>query len=127
MRMRSRLLVVASLLSGLAIAAPVGAQTAAPAPDAVAVAAAAGSLPELERLAARGDARAAEVAGRILYTGRTPRGDAVTRDLPRARAYLAQAAAGGSAEAALLVARIDGAVDADAADQSAYVPGPYGC
>ena len=121
----ARMLVLASMLAGFAFATPGMAQTAAPAPDAVA--ATASSLPDLERLAARGDVRAAEAAGRILYAGRTPSGVVVPRDPVRARAYLAQAAAGGSADAARLLERIDGASAPATADPEAYVPGPYGC
>ena len=85
---------------GLMIAGTAGAQiTAAAADSATASNRSAATLADYERMATQGDASAAERAGRILYDGRTPDGNASSTDLGRARTYLAQAARAGSASA----------------------------
>lgn len=77
-----------------------------------------------ERLAGQGDVHAAEIAGQMLLHGESLYGKAVPRDLGRARALLAQAARGGSAVAALLLAHL---ADTSPQVEEPYVPGPYGC
>jgi len=93
--------------------------------SAVAQPTASSSLSDYERLAALGDASAAEKAGRILYDGRSQDGSTVPRDLGRARSYLSQAAKSGSTSARTLLDRIDASVVPP--DAGGYVPGPYGC
>lgn len=79
------------------------------------------TLSDFERLAAAGDAKAAEQAGRILYEGRAPDGQAVARDLDRARGYLSQAVKAGSPTARAMLDRMAPSAD------GGYVPGPHGC
>ena len=111
---------------GLMIAGTSGAQVTASATDSAASASrSAATLADYERMAAQGDASAAERAGRIFYDGRTPDGNASSTDLGRARTYLAQAAKAGSASASALLERIDASIVP--ADDAGYVPPPYGC
>jgi hypothetical protein len=70
---------------GLMIAGTSGAQVTASATDSAASAnRSAATLADYERMAAQGDAAAAERAGRIFYDGRTPDGNASSTDLGRA-------------------------------------------
>jgi TPR repeat protein len=81
------------------------------------------ALAQYERLAARGDAAAAERAAHMLLLGESLYGTAVVRDSARAVTYLQQAAKAGSASGALLLQRLDVTPSAQASDH----PGPYGC
>ena len=111
---------------GLMIAGTAGAQVTASATGSAAAAnRSAVTLADYERMAAQGDASAAERAGRIFYDGRTPDGNAASTDLGRARTYLAQAAKAGSTSARALLERIDASIVP--ADDAGYVPPPYGC
>ncbi len=65
-----------------------------------------------ELLATQGDARAAEMAGQMLYFGETLYGDQVRRDIPRATRWLAQAAQAGRPVATYLLRSVDRAGDA---------------
>jgi TPR repeat protein len=86
----------------------------------------AGALLAYERLAERGDARAAERAGLMLLLGPALYGDAVPQEEARALAWLRQAAAAGSSTAELLAERLEHR-RAPAEEEEPYVPGPHGC
>jgi TPR repeat protein len=87
------------------------------------------ALADYERLAAQGDALAAERAGHMRLLGSSLYGKPVPRDLGRARQWLAQAARSGSASAALLLQRAESITEGDATGSAEEpdVPGPYGC
>jgi TPR repeat protein len=89
----------------------------------------AAALARDERLAAQGDALAAERAGEILLLGSSGSGKQVPRDLVRAKKWLAQAARSGSARAALLLQHAESIEpgEASGAAEEPYVPGPFGC
>lgn len=123
-RFDSRLAIPLAVL-GFLLAGPSPAQVTASADQArSANRPAFGSLADVERRAAQGDAVAAETAGRALYEGRAPDGSRVPHDLASSRHYLSQAAKAGSPTARALVERIDAST---VVDDGGYVPGPYGC
>jgi len=69
----------------------------------------ASALALFEHLAARGDARAARLAGEMLYYGETLFGPEVRQDKARAARWLGVAARGGNFGALQLLKRVDAA------------------
>lgn len=65
------------------------------------------ALAEYERLAQQGDARAAQIAGEMLYFGEVLYGTQVRQDRRRAAMLMQQAAGNGRPEAGLLLKRIN--------------------
>lgn len=85
------------------------------------------ALTRFERLAAGGDATAAEMAGQLLYYGETVYGPAVGRNHRLASRYLLQAAQAGRPLARYLLDRIMAPAMTPPDDADTYVPGPHGC
>jgi len=94
------------------------------------------ALDGFQRLAAQGDARAAERAGLMLLYGERLYGTQVPRDTHRAGRLLVQASKGGREAAQHLLKRPAAMFNATApinaagpiaAEEEPYVLGPYGC
>jgi TPR repeat protein len=89
------------------------------------------ALDGYEKLAAQGDARAAELAGQMHYYAGALYGKAVVQDLRKAETWLKQAASAGRETARPLLVRIsarNAVRPAPAAiHETPYVIGPHGC
>lgn len=84
------------------------------------------ALSVYQRLAVHGDARAAALAGQMLWFGQTLYGVSVQRDATMARHWLQQAAADGCVVSAHLLQH-PGMLASEKAPEVPYVPGEQGC